>query len=68
MYRNRIDNVAKFFEDKYSDESNIDYMIYNLCSEMKYDHRKFHGNVRRFEVGQHLILRQLDEHLTLVDR
>ena len=50
MYRNKIDNVAKFFEDKYSDEKNIDYMIYNLCSEMEYDHRKFHGNVKRFEV------------------
>ena len=51
MYRNKIDNVAKFFEDKYSDERNTDYMLYNLCSEMEYDHRKFHGNVRRFEVG-----------------
>ena len=51
LYRNKIDNVAKFFEDKYSDERHIDYMLYNLCSEMEYDHRKFHGNVRRFEVG-----------------
>ena len=50
LYRNKIDNVAKFFEDKYSDEKNIDYMIYNLCSEMEYDHRKFHGNVKRFKV------------------
>ena len=50
LYRNKIDSVAKFFEDKYSDERNIDYMIYNLCSEMEYDHRKFHGNVKRFEV------------------
>ena len=50
LYRNKIDMVAKFFEDKYSDERNIDYMIYNLCSEMEYDHRKFHGNVKRFEV------------------
>ena len=25
-------------------------MIYNLCSEMEYDHRAFHGNVKRFEV------------------
>ena len=50
LYRNKIDSVAKFFEDKYSDERNIDYAIYNLCSEMEYDHRKFHGNVKMFEV------------------
>jgi len=53
MYRNNIDNVAKFFEEKYSDHENIDYMIYNLCSEMDYDHRKFHGNVRRYKVDDH---------------
>ena len=51
--RNNIDNVAKFFEEKYSDHENIDYMIYNLCSEMDYDHRKFHGNVRRYKVDDH---------------
>ena len=69
MYRNKIDNVAKFFEDKYSDERNIDYMLYNLCSEMEYDHRKFHGNVRRFEVGKIMALNfnlfylpQIDDH------
>jgi len=53
LYRNKIDNVAKFFEDKYSDEKNIDYMLYNLCSEMEYDHRKFHGHVRRFKIDDH---------------
>ena len=69
LYRNKIDNVAKFFEDKYSDTENIDYMIYNLCSEMEYDHRsvgiltilcmskfhcrKFHGNVRRYRIDDH---------------
>ena len=53
MYRNKIDHVAKFFEEKYSDSSHIDYMIYNLCSEMDYDHRKFHGNVRRYRVDDH---------------
>ena len=51
--RNNIDNVAKFFEEKYSDHENIDYMIYNLCSEMDYDHRKFHGHVRRYKVDDH---------------
>lgn len=53
VYRNKIDDVAKFFEDKYSDDKNIDYMVYNLCSEMEYDHRKFHGNVRRYQIDDH---------------
>ena len=53
LYRNNIDTVAVFFEEKYSDPENIDYMIYNLCSEMEYDHRKFHGNVKRFRIDDH---------------
>ena len=53
LYRNNIDNVAKFFEEKFSDPEHIDYMIYNLCSEMEYDHRKFHGNVKRFRIDDH---------------
>jgi len=57
--------VAKFFEDKYSDEKNIDYMIYNLCSEMEYDHRKFHGNVRRYEIDDHNVP-SLEQMLELV--
>ena len=61
LYRNKIDSVAKFFEEKYSDRQNIDYMIYNLCSEMEYDHRKFHGNVRRYEVDYQNISEVLDE-------
>ena len=44
------DVSCRLCEDKYSDEKNIDYMLYNLCSEMEYDHRKFHGHVRRFKV------------------
>ena len=66
VYRNKIDHVAKFFEDKYSDPSHIDYMIYNLCSEMEYDHRKFHGNVRRFQIDDHNVPR-LDEMVKLVE-
>eukprot|EP00092_Neocalanus_flemingeri_P005758 GFUD01006198.1.p1 GENE.GFUD01006198.1~~GFUD01006198.1.p1 ORF type:complete len:598 (-),score=127.12 GFUD01006198.1:1009-2802(-) len=66
LYRNKIDNVAKFFEDKYSDERNIDYMLYNLCSEMEYDHRKFHGNVRRYEIDDHNVP-SLDQMFKLVD-
>jgi len=66
LYRNKIDNVATFFEEKYSDERNIDYMIYNLCSEMEYDHRKFHGNVKRFEIDDHNVP-SLEQMLDLVD-
>jgi len=66
LYRNKIDNVAKFFEEKYSDQRNIDYMIYNLCSEMEYDHRKFHGNVKRFEIDDHNVP-TLDQMFDLVD-
>eukprot|EP00090_Calanus_glacialis_P039784 TRINITY_DN6927_c0_g1_i6.p1 TRINITY_DN6927_c0_g1~~TRINITY_DN6927_c0_g1_i6.p1 ORF type:complete len:599 (-),score=158.90 TRINITY_DN6927_c0_g1_i6:76-1872(-) len=66
LYRNKIDNVAKFFEDKYSDERHIDYMLYNLCSEMEYDHRKFHGNVRRFEIDDHNVP-SLEQMFELVD-
>jgi len=66
VYRNKIDHVAKFFEDKYSDSSHIDYMIYNLCSEMEYDHRKFHGNVRRYQIDDHNVPR-LEEMVKLVE-
>ena len=66
LYRNKIDNVAKFFEEKYSDTENIDYMIYNLCSEMSYDHRKFHGNVRRYAVDDHNVP-SLQQMFTLTD-
>eukprot|EP00092_Neocalanus_flemingeri_P009379 GFUD01010093.1.p1 GENE.GFUD01010093.1~~GFUD01010093.1.p1 ORF type:complete len:615 (+),score=137.39 GFUD01010093.1:290-2134(+) len=66
LYRNKIDSVSKFFEEKYSDERNIDYMIYNLCSEMEYDHRKFHGNVKRFEIDDHNVP-TLEQMLDLVD-
>ena len=67
LYRNKIDNVAKFFEDKYSDEKNIDYMIYNLCSEMEYDHRKFHGNVKRFKVTSCLFVLWMDDMFFKID-
>ena len=66
MFRNNIDNVAKFFEEKYSDHENIDYMIYNLCSEMSYDHRKFHGNVRGYAVDDHNVP-SLQQMFTLTD-
>ena len=53
LYRNKIDNVAKFFKDKYSDGEKTSYMIYNLCSEMEYDHDKFNGHVRRYRIDDH---------------
>lgn len=66
VYRNKIDEVAKFFEDKHSDDKNIDYMVYNLCSEMEYDHRKFHGNVRRYQIDDHNVP-ELEKMIELVD-
>jgi len=66
VYRNKIDQVAKFFEDKYSNTQHIDYMIYNLCSEMEYDHRKFHGNVRRYQIDDHNVP-SIDEMIKLVE-
>ena len=53
LYRNKIDNVAKFFKDKYSDGEKTSYMIYNLCSEMEYDHDKFNNHVRRYKIDDH---------------
>ena len=41
-------------------------MIYNLCSEMEYDHRKFHGNVRRYQIDDHNVP-SIDEMIKLVE-
>ena len=41
IYRNSLDEVKRFLEDRHFDK----YKIYNLCSERCYDINKFHGRV-----------------------
>lgn len=48
-YRNRIETVGKFFDDKHPGK----YKIYNLCSERSYDTSYFHGRVERFLIDDH---------------
>lgn len=49
MYRNQIDTVAQFLDDKHKDH----YRVYNLCSERAYDESKFHLQTRRFRMDDH---------------
>lgn len=49
MYRNRIQDVAKFLDEKHPNR----YKVYNLCSERAYDHSHFHNRVERFKIDDH---------------
>lgn len=49
VYRNPVEEVARFFNTKHKDH----YKIYNLCSERSYDESLFHYNVERIYIDDH---------------
>ena len=49
LYRNPIEEVAKFFKSKYKGH----YRIYNLCSERDYDYEPFDFSVQRYMIDDH---------------
>ncbi|XP_013398292.1 phosphatidylinositol 3,4,5-trisphosphate 3-phosphatase TPTE2 isoform X1 [Lingula anatina] len=49
VYRNPIQEVARFFDTKHKDH----YKIYNLCSERGYDETLFHNRVERVYIDDH---------------
>ncbi|XP_071125731.1 phosphatidylinositol 3,4,5-trisphosphate 3-phosphatase TPTE2-like [Mytilus edulis] len=53
MYRNPVEEVARFFNTKHKDH----YRIYNLCSERDYDETLFHNRVERIFIDDHNVPR-----------
>ena len=49
IYRNDMVDVQRFFETRHKDH----YKVYNLCSERKYEHSKFHNRVLAFPFDDH---------------
>lgn len=48
-YRNKIQVVAKFLDEKHPNK----YKVYNLCSERTYETSFFHDSVERFMIDDH---------------
>lgn len=49
LYRNKMSDVVKFLDTLHGDH----YKVYNLCSERKYPHERFHGSVAEFPFDDH---------------
>lgn len=49
IYRNSMEDVQKFFKMRHKGH----YKIINLCSERKYDHSFFDGNVSEYPFEDH---------------
>eukprot|EP01063_Lacrimia_lanifica_P013791 TRINITY_DN20397_c0_g1_i1.p1 TRINITY_DN20397_c0_g1~~TRINITY_DN20397_c0_g1_i1.p1 ORF type:complete len:767 (+),score=277.05 TRINITY_DN20397_c0_g1_i1:125-2425(+) len=49
LYRNRIVNVARFFDTMHPEH----YKVYNMCAERNYDGAFFHNRVERTPIDDH---------------
>lgn len=65
MYRNSVNEVARFFNTKHKDH----YRIYNLCSERDYDESLFNNCVERVFIDDHNVprLREMIDFCTNVE-